>query len=107
MKPPPCDLPDNERYLTINIKVAHGDYKGKGGQGNFQFPELIAPDFVISDDGIPPGPSIPFRTFRGDQFGMVRLEAGDHLLSVGGGAWAEVQEFTVRIEPAPPLVLVP
>ena len=44
---PKCDLPAADRYLTINVKVAHGDYKGKGGRGNFSVAELIAPDTTL------------------------------------------------------------
>lgn len=47
LKAPPCKLPDDERYWEINVKVANGDYAGKGGRGNFSFSEINAPDTTL------------------------------------------------------------
>jgi hypothetical protein len=44
---PKCDLPEAERYWTVTVKVAQGDYVGKGGKGGFGLPELIAPDTTL------------------------------------------------------------
>jgi len=56
LPPPKCNLSEDERSLTINIKVAHGEYAGKGGKGGFGLGELIAPDTTLRilggyDDG--------------------------------------------------------
>ncbi|MCK5690893.1 hypothetical protein KAI87_16550, partial [Myxococcota bacterium] len=47
MKTPPCDLPENDRNWIINVKVAHGDYAGKGGRGNFSLSEVKAPNTIL------------------------------------------------------------
>lgn len=47
MKAPPCELPENDRFWVINVKVAHGALAGKGGTGNFSLGELIAPDTTL------------------------------------------------------------
>lgn len=47
LPPPKCNLSADERELTINIKVAHGNYAGKGGKGGFGFSEMIAPDTTL------------------------------------------------------------
>jgi len=44
MEAPPCTLPDAERYMTVNIKVAAGAYQGKGGRDAFHIPEIYEPD---------------------------------------------------------------
>jgi hypothetical protein len=47
MDPPPCTLSENDRYWTVNIKVAGGTYTGKGGKPGFGVPELIEPDTTL------------------------------------------------------------
>ena len=44
---PACTLTPNERYLVVNIKVAGGEYTGKGGKGGFSVPEIIEPDTTL------------------------------------------------------------
>ncbi|MBW2703454.1 MAG: hypothetical protein JRF33_21765 [Deltaproteobacteria bacterium] len=47
LKWPKCNLSADQRNLVINVKVAHGDYKGKGGRGNFGLQQVIAPDATV------------------------------------------------------------
>jgi len=47
LPPPPCDLTEEQRSLTINIKFAAGTYAGKGGRGGFGMGEVIAPDITL------------------------------------------------------------
>jgi hypothetical protein len=47
MEVPPCTLTPEERYLVVNIKVASGEYQGKGGKGGFSIPEINEPDTTL------------------------------------------------------------
>lgn len=47
MEAPPCTLSADQRYLTVNIKVAAGKYEGKGGRDAFHVPEIIEPDTTL------------------------------------------------------------
>ena len=47
LEAPPCKLAENDRDWIINVKVAQGEYKGKGGRGGFSLSEVKAPNTVL------------------------------------------------------------
>jgi hypothetical protein len=127
-------LTDQPLEFTVELDCASADtFSGEGGMYTFRTlhvseagryllwtnaggmtlrpcedePELIAPTFSVFDDGLRPTSTIPFYGFEGGKFRMFRLEPGEHLISVAVDSWTDAHEFTVRIEPAPPIVMVP